>query len=312
MLCFRYKTILLFLGLTWFLTLECLIAQTFQAQLTGVVRDASGAVVPGAKLTALNIATGVTLSTVSNESGVYRFPDLKPGQYRITCDVSGFKEFEGGPITLLVNQVYALDVTLEPGMATEHVTVSAAPAALQTENATLSQVVTTRSIQNLPLNIRDPFALVALTPGVQLGSNFGAGGGKDVGRNYFKSDFYVGGSRSGSQEILIDGAPDTTPDASKGVIDPPVDTVQEFAVQASTYSAQFGRTSGAVMNVVTKSGTNDIHGLAYDFERHSVLDANNLFNGINLGETWDYRSSKTSGLLLATMRVCGRAIRSLP
>jgi len=278
MLCFRYKTILLFLGLTWFLTVECLIAQTFQAQLTGVVRDASGAVVPGAKLTALNIATGVTLSTVSNESGVYRFPDLKPGQYRITCDVSGFKEFEDGPITLLVNQVYALDVTLEPGMATEHVTVSAAPAALQTENATLSQVVTTRSIQNLPLNIRDPFALVALTPGVQLGSNFGAGGGKDVGRNYFKSDFYVGGSRSGSQEILIDGAPDTTPDANKGVIDPPVDTVQEFAVQASTYSAQFGRTSGAVMNVVTKSGTNDIHGLAYDFERHSVLDANNFFN----------------------------------
>ena len=111
-----------------------------------------------------------------------------------------------------------------------------------------------------------------------MGANFGNGGGKDVGRNYFKSDFYVGGSRSGSQEILIDGAPDTTPDANKGVIDPPVDTVQEFAVQANSYSAQFGRTSGAVVNMVTKSGTNDIHGVAYDFERHSVLDANNFFN----------------------------------
>ena len=107
--------------------------------------------------------------------------------------------------------MFSLDIGLQPGTATEQVTVTAAPAALDTENATLGQVVTTRSIESLPLNIRDPFALVALTPGVQLGSNFGNGGGKDVGRNYFKSDFYVGGSRSGSQEILIDGAPDTTP-----------------------------------------------------------------------------------------------------
>ncbi len=275
---FSRRGIAIYLALTGCISTAPLLVQTFEAQITGIVKDQSGSVVPAANLTATNIAIGVASTTTSNDAGVYRFDGLKPGQYRVVCQVSGFKQFEEGPITLQVNQVYSLNVLLQPGTPTERVTVSAAPAALETESATLSQVVTTRSIQNLPLNIRDPFALVALTPGVQLGSNFGAGGGKDVGRNYFKSDFYVGGSRSGSQEILIDGAPDTTADANKGVIDPPIDTVQEFAVQASSYDAQFGRTSGAVMNVVTKSGTNDIHGVAYDFERHSVLDANNFFN----------------------------------
>src|SRR5579885_1688799 len=253
-------------------------AQTFTAQLTGVVHDSSGAVAAGAAVVVTAIRNGATFSTKSNEDGVYRFPSLPPMDYDLSCTLAGFKNFEQRNLTLQVGQVLALDIVLQPGSASEEITVSAAPPPLETASATLGQVVTTRSIENLPLNIRDPFALVALTPGVQLGANFGAGGGKDIGRNYFKSDFYVGGSRSGSQEILIDGAPDTTADANKGVIDPPIDTVQEFAVQASSYDAQFGRTSGAVMNVVTKSGTNDIHGVAYDFERHSVLDANNFFN----------------------------------
>ncbi len=139
-------------------------------------------------------------------------------------------------------------------------------------------MVTTRSIENLPLNIRDAFALVALTPGVILGPNFGNGGGNDVGRNFFKSDFNVGGGRSGSQEILLDGAPDTTPDINRGIINPPVDSVQEFKVQANSFDAQFGRTSGGVVNMITKSGSNTWHGVGYDFERHSVLDANSFFN----------------------------------
>src|SRR5579885_2710249 len=253
-------------------------AQTFTAQLTGVVHDSSGAVAAGAAVVVTAIRNGATFSTKSNEDGVYRFPSLPPMEYDLSCTLAGFKNFEQRNLTLQVGQVLALDIVLQPGSASEEITVSAAPPPLETASATLGQVVTTRSIENLPLNIRDPFALVALTPGVQLGANFGAGGGKDIGRNYFKSDFYVGGGRSGSEEILIDGAPDTTPDANKGVIDPPVDTIQEFMVQASSYNAQFGRTSGGVINMVTKSGTNDFHGLIYDFERHSILDANNWFN----------------------------------
>ncbi|MBV9081309.1 MAG: TonB-dependent receptor [Acidobacteriaceae bacterium] len=255
-----------------------LFSQTFEAQITGEVKDMSGAVVPNMRLSAKNVATGTLYAATSNESGIYRFPSLPPAQYMVTCSLPGFKRFEEGPLTLQVNQVLEVNVTLQTGEASEQITVSAAPPALETETATLGTVVNTRAIQNLPLNIRDPLALVALTPGVVLGPNFGNGGGNDVGRNFFKSDFNVGAGRSGSLEILMDGAPDTTPDINRGIIDPPVDSVQEFKVQAQTYDAQFGRTSGAVLNVITKTGSNDYHGVAYDFERHSVLDANTFFN----------------------------------
>jgi hypothetical protein len=255
-----------------------LCAQVFNAQLTGTVNDASGAVVPGAKLTATNLATQTSSTALANAEGVYRFPNLQPAEYSLRCTSTGFKTFEQKSITLQVNQVLEVNVKLETGQTSEEVTVSAAPPALETESSTLGQIVTTRSIVNLPLNVRDPLALLGLTPGVVFGPNFGNGGGQNVGRNFFKSDFNVGGGRSGSQEILLDGAPDTTPDINRGVIDPPVDSVQEFKVQANSFDAQFGRTSGGVVNIVSKPGTNQYHGVLYDFERHSVLDANDFFN----------------------------------
>lgn len=253
-------------------------AQNFQAQITGTVQDSSGAVVPNAQLTATSVKAGTTYTAVSNETGIYRFPALPPDSYRLTCSVQGFKGFEQGPFTLQVNQVAELNVTLQPGDTSEQVTVSAAPPALETASATVGQVVTTRAVEGLPLNIRDPLALVGLTPGVTFGANFGNGGSQDVGRGFFKSDFNVGGGRSGSQEILIDGAPNTTPDVNRAIINPPVDSVQEFKVQANSYDAEFGRTSGGVVNMISKSGSNDVHGVVYDFERSSVMDANNFFN----------------------------------
>ncbi len=262
----------------FFSLISSLTAQVFNAQLSGEVTDASGAIVPNVQLTIASLATGATFTTATNAQGIYRFPDLAPAQYKLTCSVTGFKSFQQSPITLQVNQALEVNIRLETGQSSDQVTVSAAPPPLETESSTLGQVVTTRSIENLPLNIRDAFALVALTPGVILGSNFGNGGGNDVGRNFFKSDFNVGGGRSGSQEIILDGAPDTTPDVNRGVINPPVDSVQEFKVQANSFDAQFGRTSGGVINMITKSGTSQWHGVGYDFERHSVLDANSFFN----------------------------------
>ena len=253
-------------------------AQTFQAQITGEVRDASGAVVPNVKLTATNIATNVAFTTQSNEEGIYRFLALPPAQYNITASLTGFKTYEQGPITLQVNDNITLNVSLQLGDAAERVVVTAAAEALQTSNASVGQVVNTRTIEGLPLNVRDPLALIGLTPGVTFGANFGNGGGQELGRNFFKSDFNVGGGRSGSQELLLDGAANTTPDINRGIINPPVDSVQEFKVQANSYDAEFGRTSGGVINVITKSGANDFHGLVYDFERHSYIEANNWFN----------------------------------
>jgi carboxypeptidase family protein len=265
-------------AVSFFLLLAAAWSQSFQASITGAVKDTSGAVVPAAELTATNIATGLSFSTTSNETGIYRFANLPPAQYRIACTVAGFKRFEEGPVTLQVNQVLEINPQLQPGEMTERVTVTAAPAALETASATVGQIVTTRNIENLPLNVRDALALVGLTPGVTFGGNFGNGGGTDVGRGFYKSDFNVGGGRSGYQEVLIDGAPDTTGDRGLSVVEPPVDSVQEFKVQANSYDAQFGRTSGGIVNVITKGGTNELHGVAYDFERHSVLDANNFFN----------------------------------
>jgi hypothetical protein len=255
--------------------------QTFQAQIGGVVRDATGAVVPNARVTATNIATNVPSPTTSNEQGIYRFPALQPGQYNIAASLTGFKTYEQGPITLQVNDNVTLDITLQLGDASERVVVTAAAEALQTQTANVGVVVNTRAIEALPLNVRDPLALIGLTPGVTFGANFGNGGGQELGRNFFKSDFNVGGGRSGSQELLLDGAANTTPDVNRGIINPPVDSVQEFKVQANSYDAEFGRTSGGVINVITKSGTNEYHGLLYDFERHSYIEANNWFNNAN-------------------------------
>jgi hypothetical protein len=253
-------------------------AQTFQAQLTGVVHDASGAVVPNARVTATNAATGANVSTESNDQGLYRLPALTPGQYKIAVSLKGFKTFEQGPITLQVNDTVEVPVTLQLGDSSEKVVVTANAEALETATANVGQVVNTRAIENLPLNVRDPMALIGLAPGVTFGSNFGSGGGQELGRNFFKSDFYVGGGRSGSQELLLDGAANTTADVNRGIINPPVDSVQEFKVQSNSYDAEFGRTSGGIVNIITKSGSNEWHGLLYDFERHSVIEANNWFN----------------------------------
>ena len=253
-------------------------AQTFQASVTGVVRDQSNAVIPNAQVVAVEVASGTKYTAVTNGAGLYRFPALPPAQYNFSAAMQGFKTSEQGPITLQVQQALELNILLEPGQVSEKITVAATAPPLETEDATVGQVVTTRSILSLPLNIRDPIALIGLTAGVTFGSNFGNGGGNDVGRNFFKSDFNVGGGRSGSQEILIDGAPNTTGDINRGIINPPVDSVQEFKVQANSYDAQFGRTSGGVLNIVTRAGGNEYHGVAYDFERHSVWDANNFFN----------------------------------
>lgn len=266
--------------LLFFLVQVCF-GQAFQAQVTGVVHDSSGAVVPDAQLILKSAATGARLTAVSNSDGIYRFPALPPASYELSCTLVGFKAFHQGPFDLQVNQVYDLEIIMQPGQTSEEITVTAAPPPLETSSATVGQVVTQRSIENLPLNGRDPLALIALTPGVTLGSTFAANGngsGNDVGRNFFRSDFNVGGGRSGSQEILLDGVSNTTADINRGIINPPVDSVQEFKVQANSYDAEFGRTSGGVVNIITRGGTNALHGLIYDFERHSIWDANNFFN----------------------------------
>ena len=252
-------------------------SQANRASITGTVKDSSGAVIPGAEVVATNLGTADTMRTTTDSSGSYRLADLSPAVYRITYSHAGFKTYTQESVKLDVGQLLELDPDLAVGSNTEKVIVTTAPSTLETATATVGDVVPTRSVEGLPLNVRDTFALVTLTAGVQLGGNFGNGGATDVGRGFYRDDFNVGGGRSGTQEMLIDGAPNTTADGLNE-IDPPVDAVQEFKVQAASYDAQYGRTSGGVVNMITKSGTNDFHGTLYDFQRHSVMDANTYFN----------------------------------
>ncbi len=255
--------------------------QANQGALTGTVHDASGAAIPGAKVTVRNKATSAMVETTTDATGHYRVNSLVPSAYVVLFSHEGFQSETESNVVINVDQVLEVGPELKTGSVNETVQVDTTPTPLDTTSATLGDTVPARSIEGLPLNVRDPFALVGLTPGVQFGGNFGNGGGTDVGRGFYRDDFDIGGGRSGFQEILLDGTPNTTGDRNLNIIDPPVDSVQEFKVQANSYDAQYGRTSGAVVNVVTKSGTNQFHGVAYDFERHSNLDANTWFNKHN-------------------------------
>lgn len=251
--------------------------QSMYGALSGTVKDPSGAVIQGTAVTATNLATAAVAQGTTDANGAYRIVDLPPANYRVSFRHSGFSTSTVPSVTLLVSQSLELDAKLEVSTAAETITVTGSQTELDTSDATVGEVVPTASILELPLDVRDPFMLVGLTPGLQFGGNFGSDGETDVGRGFYRDDFNIGGGRSASQEILMDGAPNTTADGLN-VIDPPLDSVLEFKVQQNSYDAQFGRTSGGVVNMVTKSGGNEFHGEAYEFQRHSIWDANSYFN----------------------------------
>lgn len=254
--------------------------QASEASITGSVKDPSGAFIPDTQITATDVATSITAQTRSDAKGNYHLVGLAPAVYRVSYSHPGFKSFTQESVTLVLNQILELNPTLSTGEVSEQVTVNTAPSALSTTSGTLADLVPATAVEGLPLNVRDPFALVGLTPGVQFGGNFGTGGAPDIGRGFYRDDFDIGGGRSGTQEILLDGAPNTTGDGLN-IIDPPIDSVLEFKVTPNSYDAQFGRTSGGIVSFVTKGGTNNFHGVVYEFTRHSVLDANTYFNNFN-------------------------------
>lgn len=257
------------------------LAQTYRGQLTGTIADATGAVVPAAGVSFTNIATNITQKAASNERGIYLISNIEPGQYRITATSTGFKTFSQEPITVPVGGSLTLDITLEVGDMAERVTVSGEAPLLEGESASFGQVVGERSIREMPLNSRNPMILVALTPGVITTGSFskeGIGTGNiEEGRDQYSTDFIVGGGRPLHNEVLLDGAPNTSVDRAYMAYVPPVDSTQEFKVEANAFSAEYDRTTGGVINLVTKGGTNEFHGTAFEFFRTSDLDANDFF-----------------------------------
>jgi len=244
--------------------------QTITASLEGFVYDASGALIPGARVQVVHTGTNAAVALQSNANGRFVAPSLPAGPYALTVEADGFKRFERGGIVLQVGQAARIEIRMEIGNAGETVSVSGEAPLLETGSSAVGQVVDNRSIVNLPLNQRNPYALVFLTPGV-IGN---------VGSNYNDVNISFNGGRPGSNEILVDGIPSSPPlnNPIQGfTVFPSVDAVQEFKVQTNTYSAEFGRSGGGIINLIYKSGTNQFHGSVFEFLRNSRLDANNFF-----------------------------------
>jgi outer membrane receptor protein involved in Fe transport len=269
------------------------VAQT--AQVSGHITDSSAGAVPGAIVTITNIATGVLRTSVANEEGYYAVPVLPPGQYRVEVQMDGFAPVTREALTLVGEQNARVDFVLKIGDRTEQVTVEAR-STLETDRSGVGTTVTDRSIRELPLNVRDPIGLVSLTPGVVTVGSFGNGGGRDVGRNFFKADFRVGGGRNRGQDVLLDGVSDSTGDRSFLAYIPPVDATQEFKVDVNGFSAEFGRTTGGILSVVTRAGTNALSGTAYEFHRNSKFDSVDYFTKQRHLTRPDFTRNQTGGV----------------
>jgi hypothetical protein len=251
-------------------------AQAPTAELTGTIRDATGAVVPNAEVAATNEDTGLTRKVRSNELGYYTVPLLPPGNYRMTVQNEGFRSVERKGLRLHVDDKVSVDYSLEVGSLAETVSIRAETPLLQTEQASQGAVIDNSKIVNLPLNGRNPFSLAALVPGVQPGGGFFTA--RVFQEQVNQSNFVANGGASFQNDILLDGTSNTVPGHGQLAMTPSVDAIEEFKVQTSNYSAEYGRSGGGIINIVTKSGTNQLRGTAYEFLRNKVLDASNFFN----------------------------------
>jgi Carboxypeptidase regulatory-like domain/TonB dependent receptor len=265
----------LFLALLLVCPLTAL-AQQETATITGEVRDASGAIVPKAIVTVTNVGTGIAITTESNDQGSYTVPSLRPGDYSVTVEANGFTKVLRSGITLQVAQVARIDVTLQAGQLTEMVEVAAAAPLLETQTSSRGSVIDQKKIVDLPLNGRDYNQLALLSPGVLPGT-------PRLASVNFKGVLNVNGNRTFNNVFLLDGVDNISYSNSfRGenvqLVQPSIEALQEFKIQTNAYSAEFGRSSGAVVNATIKSGTNTVRGSLYEFLRNDALDANNFFS----------------------------------
>ncbi len=243
-------------------------AQVATAELTGTVLDSSGAAVAGAKVTATDVATNLVHATVSDTSGVYVLTLLPPGDYTVTVEAAGFRKLVQSGVALQINQEAKLDLTLQVGEVTETMEVTGQAPLLQSESSSLGTVVNQKLVNELPLNGRNFIQLATLSPGVN-GVGFSAGGtimsGTRPDDRRPATEIFSNGNREGSNNFLYDGIDDNERLTLSIVLRPAVEAVREFKIQTNLYSADIGRNSGAVVDVVTKSGTNALHGSLFEF-----------------------------------------------
>jgi Carboxypeptidase regulatory-like domain len=271
-------------------------AQQTTGDIRGTVTDSSGAVVPGVKVTIARAGTGENRSTQTNSSGDYEFNALEPGHYSIRIENRGFKTVTIADLVLVVGDHARMDAQLQVGNVSETVPVSAAVPALETQNATLSSAVTEHAVQDLPLNGRNYITLAQDTAGANPGlTGFGLASGSRPDDRRQDSDFSVNGQSDVLNNELIDGMDNNERIIGTIGVRPSIDAIQEFRVETNLYSTDTTRTAGGVVNIVTKSGSNQFHGSLYEFFRNDVLDARNFF--ANTGPKPELRQNQYGGSL---------------
>ena len=257
-------------------------AQTYRGAIRGVVRDPSGAAIVGANVAAKNGDTGLARTTTTVEDGGYVIPELPAGTYQVEAESKGFGKFTNSSVSVQVGLETPLDITLSVGARGESVTVIAVAPILETSQDVLGGVVDQELVAELPLNGRDFGKLVALVPGVTVEGSGVAGTEKGFGQ------FNINGNRDRSNNYMLDGTDNNDPWFNNSALNQvgitgapatllPVDAIQEFNLQ-SQFPAEYGRNSGGAVNIITKSGTNQLHGSAFEYFRNSALDSRNFFN----------------------------------
>lgn len=246
-------------------------AQEATGKIVGTIYDEQGAVIPGAKVTVSNTATGVTSTGVTNNEGYFEVPSLPIGTYNVTVEQPGFVKVVTQAKKLEINQTLRFNITLKIGAPTQTVTVEAQVSGVETENPTIGNSVIGNEVQNAPLNGRDVLDLALLQPGV-TGLNSNAGG---------TMNFNIAGGRNDSITYLLDGGMNNDLLDNGVVYNPNPDSIAEFRILTSNYTAEYGRNGGGIISEVTKSGTNSIHGSAFEYNRNGDYNANRFFNNLN-------------------------------
>ncbi len=259
--------------------LSAAFAQVDTGTIAGSVRDSQGAGVASASVTFVETSTNATMKTRTDGSGDFASPPLRPGSYKVTAEAPGFKTQTRGTLVVRVQDRLRLDFEMAVGSVSENVVVTADTPTIQTDTSSLGEVVSTKEMTQLPLNGRDYIQLATLTTGVvrtSSGTNGNTGGSSTGGLN----SFVANGTRGTLNNFLLDGIDNNSNDNGGVVLRTNVDAIQEFKLQTNTYSAEFGRSAGAVVNAITKSGTNSYHGNVFEFFRNSALDARDQFEDL--------------------------------
>ena len=248
---------------------SAMFAQTFKATVVGQITDSIGAVVPNATVTIIQDGTNQSQTVTTGEDGNYVITQLDPGSYTLRVEAESFKTSVKTDLVLETAQSTRLNISLEAGNISEQVTVTAEPAVVNTETSSKGEVITQRQVSDLPLNGRDFTSLALLTPGV-----YPRPADDDQGEG-----LATAGTRTDASNFILDGVVNKSDRNGSVGVNTSIESIREFKVETSTYTAEYGRNAGAQINVVSKSGTNSFHGTLFEYHRNDVFDANNFFTG---------------------------------